>query len=319
MDLNVVKHAFYSFILLVFLFGVAYVIPDSVMLTFVEKELASLERYYINFDTSMDKDTYSFVLENSEKKERYDLFKQLYEEKSFRRLIRQSNVKIPKIIHMMWLGGQLPEQYEPFVLNWYERHPEWNIVFWTDSSDNFSKGSCVVRTFTELEQLLKEKGKRIVVDLNVLEPSSFYKPISILDDRWAILKWEILYRFGGAYVAPYLDCCHTLDLLHHTYDFYSGLAPLATNNVEIGEDVCGASRHHPIMKRCMTTIQKNDGTDLGKNDFNHLTKCYVHCYEKSNLIDIVFPTSYFYFVGNQDQSKNELVENLKSFSMRCTM
>jgi len=44
----------------------------------------------------------------------------------------QQEPRIPRIIHIIWLGCALPEIYHRLVESWYEHHPAWTVVFWTD-------------------------------------------------------------------------------------------------------------------------------------------------------------------------------------------
>lgn len=40
---------------------------------------------------------------------------------------------IPRIIHFIWLGGDLPQKYQAAVDSWRRFHSSWSIRIWTDA------------------------------------------------------------------------------------------------------------------------------------------------------------------------------------------
>ena len=43
---------------------------------------------------------------------------------------------LPKIIHQIWLGGQLPEKYRAWSESWKKFNPDWQYILWTDEDVN---------------------------------------------------------------------------------------------------------------------------------------------------------------------------------------
>jgi mannosyltransferase OCH1-like enzyme len=41
---------------------------------------------------------------------------------------------IPKILHFIWLGGIMPEQYVKMVNSWKFHHADWTINIWNDEN-----------------------------------------------------------------------------------------------------------------------------------------------------------------------------------------
>ena len=39
---------------------------------------------------------------------------------------------IPKKIHQVWLGGDLPYKYDRLVKTWLDMNPDWEYKLWTD-------------------------------------------------------------------------------------------------------------------------------------------------------------------------------------------
>jgi mannosyltransferase OCH1-like enzyme len=79
-------------------------------------------------------------------------------------------MKIPKIFHHVWLGKQDPEKFEKYRLSWMLNHPTWSFYFWTD--DN-------------LPEIINQN------EFNLAKNEA---------QRCDILKYELVYRFGGIYV-----------------------------------------------------------------------------------------------------------------------
>jgi mannosyltransferase OCH1-like enzyme len=255
---------------------------------------------YIPFDNSMQLPSFSTILQRPDFAYVYDVFKTVYEKNSFANVVPSQQVRIPTIIHIMWLGGKLPQEYIKYVTSWSVFHPQWTILFWTDSSSNYDQGTEVVYTFDELAQRLKSVngGERIVVDTSRLDFSNrcFYDQATNYGEKSDILKWEIVYRFGGTYVDTDFECLQPLDIYHHTYDFYTGIQPLDTNIVQLGAALYGAIPHHPILKVCVETIKDNQQIKqiVAKTGPIHFTKSFLAVAGKTGLRDIALPATYFY-------------------------
>ncbi len=115
-----------------------------------------------------------------------------------------------------------------------------------------------------------------------------------------LLRWEIVYRFGGVYVDIDFECLQPLDMFHYTYDFYTGLQPLDTGFVQLGSALFGAIPGHPILKHCIETI-KDHWHEKGvpqKTGPIHFTKSFYAVAGKDGNTDIAFPAHYFYPLGS---------------------
>ena len=51
-------------------------------------------------------------------------------------IFRDGNIppKIPKIIHQIWLGGNLPNKYRRWTESWIAQNPEYSYMFWDDNN-----------------------------------------------------------------------------------------------------------------------------------------------------------------------------------------
>lgn len=262
---------------------------------------------YIPFDISMQLDQFPSLAQRPDFSYVYNTCKELYEKNSFAKVIPSSTPRIPKIIHIMWLGGKLPTEYTRYVSSWSFYHPGWTILFWTDNKLNYDQGKEVVYSFDELTARLQRVhgGERIVVDVNKLQFDNrmFYDWAMNYGEKSDILKWEIVYRVGGTYVDTDFECLQPLDVYHHTYDFYTGMQPLDTNLVQLGAALYGAIPHHPVLKACVENIKNNQHIKqiVVKTGPIHFTKSFLAAAGKTNLRDIALPATYFYPCGYEQR------------------
>jgi len=106
-------------------------------------------------------------------------------------------IKIPKIIHQIWIGGPVPQEFKDFMQSWRDAHPDWEYRLWTDED---------VKTFGLYNQTFYDRSDNYGVKSD-------------------ILKWEIIYRYGGLYVDTDYECLQSFDMYHYlngscyTYNF----------------------------------------------------------------------------------------------------
>jgi mannosyltransferase OCH1-like enzyme len=127
--------------------------------------------------------------------ELFDFFKKLYDKHNPTQIQADSTVKIPKIIHQIWLGSPVPECFKAFMKSWELHHPGWTYILWTDEK---------VKTLTLYNQDLFDAATNF-------------------GEKADILRYELLYFFGGVYADCDQECLRSLDFLHHLYDFYIGI------------------------------------------------------------------------------------------------
>lgn len=144
----------------------------------------------ISFEEGMEKDYHPSFYVNSAR------FKASYDHANYTLVDPYIPSKIPKIIHQIWLGGNVPDKFLPLMESWKKFHPDWQYILWTDSDmDDFP--------FTDRKAFDKAKNFGSKAD---------------------ILRYEILYRFGGVYVDVDFECIKPLDPLVHAHRFFAGIA-----------------------------------------------------------------------------------------------
>ncbi|HEV2916999.1 MAG TPA: glycosyltransferase [Candidatus Babeliales bacterium] len=239
---------------------------------------------YIPFDVAMQKIYYLPEIGNTERIVTidgitlYNFFKNLYDLHN-PAIIPQKNVPvIPKIIHQIWLGSPVPSIYQHCMQSWIDHHPDWHYKLWTDEN---------VHEIT-------------------LYNKKFYDEAQNYGTKSDILRWEILYQYGGLYVDVDYECFRSFDLLHHIYDFYTGIQPLDTQMVQLGAALVGSRPGHPILEHCIMTIKDHwhlKGAPK-KTGPVHFTQSFYAQAGKNGSIDIALPPFYVYPLGCREKVQN---------------
>jgi len=246
------------------------------------------DKQYINFETSMQLENYLRSIAITEKitevngVELYKFFRKIYEKNNLSKVMPKKEPKIPKIIHVVWLNGKIddpsvPQELKKYIVTWIQKHPDWEFRLWTDA---------------EVAQI-------------TLDNQDLYDDTINFGVKSDILKYEIVYRYGGVYVDTDFECLRPLDILHHCYDFYVGIQPLDSQYLQLGAALFGAKPGHPILKHVIDTMNKSYYSHEGapaKTGPIHFTRAMFDIAEKiEDTIDIAFPASYFYPFGAQEK------------------
>ena len=91
---------------------------------------------------------------------------------------------IPRIFHQIWLGkGTLPLKFRAYRDTWRLHHPEWEHKLWTD--DN----------------------------LPPLVNRALFDSVSGYREKADLLRYELLYRYGGVYIDTDFECFKSIEPL----------------------------------------------------------------------------------------------------------
>ena len=106
---------------------------------------------------------------------------------------------IPKLVHLIWIGGQdYPDYFKLFLKSFYDYLPEFTIKVWGDKEltrKNFPK------TYSYIQKAKKVHGKQLIDDEGNKkytlkgEPMTYSKWAQITD----LMRLEIVYNHGGFY------------------------------------------------------------------------------------------------------------------------
>lgn len=110
-------------------------------------------------------------------------------------------MKIPKIIHQVYedLSGP-PENLRILSESWKKNNPDWKYMFWTKS---------------EMEDLVNDFP----------DFEGIYHKLPFNVQRWDVIRYMILYKYGGLYVDMDYECLKSLDSLLVSTKCVLGLEP----------------------------------------------------------------------------------------------
>jgi hypothetical protein len=225
-------------------------------------------------------------------------YRQLYERQKSLRHLAPTGVKIPHVVHFIWLGPRaFPGTSVENVRTWMAQNPDWTFKFWTDRPrDPPCHG---------METILIEKYPF---------PSlgRCYEASENWGEKSDVLRFEILYHEGGVYVDHDANCLHPFEKMHGAYDFYCGLeAPhpsVAGYKITAGNGVIGSRAGHPVIKEVIDLIdsrwdelaKKYSGEDMYSKTQIVMERTYLALtlalQKKLDLpgnSDIVLPAAYF--------------------------
>jgi mannosyltransferase OCH1-like enzyme len=196
-------------------------------------------------------------------------FASLYEAYLHQPKPASSTYIIPKKIHFIWLGSPLPESCKMMVESWRRFHPSWKVKVWTDAD---------VANFSFRNKAVYDQAKNF-------------------GEKADILRYEILYSFGGIYADIDFECLKPFDSIATTCEFFVGIDD--DSNPSIGNALIGSIPGHPILKYCIDSIpQSSQDHDLWRIVTEtgplHLTKCFLVLAQHFRGRVVVFPRSVFY-------------------------
>lgn len=198
-----------------------------------------------------------------------------------------SPIKIPKILHQIWLGGEFPEQYRKLTQTFLDNNPDWEYMLWLDKDvDNFG-----------------------------MENKAIFDKIPNLGSKSDIFRYEVLYRYGGLYMDTDFFCLKSFnDFLH--LDLFTG-----SGHVDMPEafnGLIGVSKENPIFRKLIDRIKNLNNFHGGFDEILTLTGprffSSVLFRELDNQKIVMFPTKFFYSFPATERFKirNNLNENIFS-------
>ena len=176
--------------------------------------------------------------------------------------------KIPRNIHQIWIGPKkIPKKYKKWSETWKKYNPTWHYKLWTEKDIN----------------ILSQKNKTL-----------FYS-INNIGFRSDILRYEILYKFGGIYIDTDFECIKKIPEDLRKFDFVSSIgfdySPIILNGFLM------ASRESNIMKKLLESINVPEFSLDPMSIINssgpyELTKTFFLNFENNN--SLILPSNYCY-------------------------
>jgi mannosyltransferase OCH1-like enzyme len=134
--------------------------------------------------------------------------------------------KIPKKIHLIWLGGEKPKKFNFLLERIKEKNKNYDVIEWNDNNINFELIN--QRLFDETENLGSKSD---------------------------ILRFELLYKYGGIYMDyDFLQIKSFDELLE--YDFFAGTDK--NNPNEVWNSIVGSTPKNKICEKFLNDILNNE-------------------------------------------------------------
>jgi mannosyltransferase OCH1-like enzyme len=143
---------------------------------------------------------------------------------------------IPKIIHQIWIGDK-PAPTN-LMKTWKEKHPDFEYIFWNEQE--IQARQLPLTCFDQINAIPEINGKA------------------------DIIRWEILYHYGGYFVDADSICIEPFDDL---FTNTSGFATFENENVRAGliaTGTMGFIPHHPLCSDIIKWIRSNESAKLIK-------------------------------------------------------
>lgn len=199
---------------------------------------------------------------------------------------RGNNVEIPKIIHQIWIGNK-PIPFG-LIKTWKDKHPDWKYILWDNEK-------------VKNEEFINRD--KIEICNNILGKSD-------------LIRYEILYKYGGIYIDIDVICNKKLDNLITNKSlfavYYNNKKELISNNV------IGCTRYNPSLLKVIEYFKDIYDFDdpVGKNivDITLLPFSNIMFNELKKSSDIVILDHYYFNpydfrFNNLNQNDNVNLEN----------
>jgi inositol phosphorylceramide mannosyltransferase catalytic subunit len=130
---------------------------------------------------------------------------------------------IPRIFHAIWLGpNAMPTEQQAWMQGWRRMHPEWKFILWTD--DNLPPMFC---------------GEK-------------YHQSHTWAQKSDILRFEVLYRYGGVYIDTDFEC---LQPMEEIIAGLSGFTGYERDGGWLAIGIMGATQGHPFFRHWIEKIK----------------------------------------------------------------
>lgn len=214
---------------------------------------------------------------------------------------------IPKILHHIWLGGELPPHFQLLRQGWIEKHLGWRCLLWDDATVAAELDSGRIDCRAALERAS-----------NVGEKSD-------------ILRLHLLLRYGGVYVDVDFACVRSLEPLRASQagcvcalsnvgylELNNGVIGSKAGHGVVGEYVRALEEAPSALRSSVLSLHNNTIAKTGPGRFTSVVGSYLQRAqaaqrgggeaeegggeEGGDLDLVVLPWSFFYPLPNTDRA-----------------
>lgn len=185
----------------------------------------------------------------------------------------QPSAGIPKIIHQVWIGGELPDKYHAWTDSW--KKSGWEYHLWDEQS--------LLAIFTP-------------------EEAAWYNATANVGPKSDIARYKVLAQFGGIYCDTDFECIKPFDDIVVKSTLFAGV--IFDTKPEIAGGIAGSIPAHPLIVQTLRSLIEKPHTGTDYNDILDKTGPAFFTrsiFQNKNLLmptDVFFPTHYLYPLPN---------------------
>jgi mannosyltransferase OCH1-like enzyme len=183
-------------------------------------------------------------------------------------------------MHFIWLGDAIfPEEYNNYIKSWINEHKDWVFCFWNDQN---------------IPKLINQK---------------YFDETDVYAMKADILRYELLYIFGGVYVDCDFLCFKNIDKIIDNYHGFSGYE--CDKYIAIG--LMGFVKKSVLLYNIIKTIPYNIINSYNKKRIPEMTGpiFFTEMWKKhvsENKQYRAFSKEYFYSYTFEDKYKGNVYE-----------
>lgn len=137
---------------------------------------------------------------------------------------------IPKIIHQIWIGSKTPPT--KLMSTWREKNPDFEYIYWNE------------------EEMAKRNIKFIC--------QSKIDEIEEINGKADIIRWELLYHYGGVFLDADCICIEPFDNELLSKRCFAGWENEHVRKGLIATGTMGFPKHHPLVRNAINWILNNE-------------------------------------------------------------
>ena len=190
---------------------------------------------------------------------------------------------IPKTIHRIWLGSEIPAEFIAYGEGWRKNHPEWMHILWTDHPQPPMEGITIAQPFGLRNQELYDKAEEIA-------------PKNVGQFRADVLRYELMLAPGGVYVDADFECLRPLEPL---LTKVSAFAAWERDGVWLNNAILGSTPYLDFYSQLVGRLWESVSANTGKRPNvmsgpQYMTRIYRERQRARLMTLTVFPQALFY-------------------------
>ena len=155
-------------------------------------------------------------------------------------------MSIPKLIHQLWIGPK-PAPTK-FMNTWSSKHPDFQYLFWTEADLGKLLQSRKITAISPSGEVFEQ----------TLECIDKIASIEEINGKADIIRWEILYQFGGVFLDADSICIEAFDDVIMGKKAFAGWENEQVRQGLIATGTMGFPPRHPLCKAAIDFIHKNE-------------------------------------------------------------